>query len=75
LWLPRDTPIYPLGGLWQLGEWFRAEFAEPTLPDESGDDTPLSRDRFVLAEPHHDPAFGAALLARRTYLEQRAEGL
>ena len=31
LWLPRDTPIYPLGGLWNLGEFFREEFAEPPL--------------------------------------------
>ncbi len=66
LWLPRNAPIYPLGGLWQLGPFFRAEFAEPTWPGDA--DTPLPTDtlpggRFVLAEPKHDAAVGAALLA------------
>ena len=66
LWLPRDTPVYPLGGLWQLGPFFRAEFAEPTWPGHTG--TPLASEtlpggRFTLAEPKHDAAAGAALLA------------
>lgn len=66
LWLPRNAPVYPLGGLWQLGPFFRAEFAEPTWPGDA--DTPLSAEglpggRFTLAEPRHDAAVGAALLA------------
>ncbi len=71
LYLPRDTPVYPLGGLWQLGAFFRSEFAEPTQVSETGDDAPISRDRFVLATPRHDAAYGAALLA----MEEGAEGL
>jgi glucosamine kinase len=67
LWLPRNAPVYPLGGLWQLGPFFRAEFAEPTWPGHPG--MPLEAEtlpggRFVLAEPVHDAAVGAALLAR-----------
>lgn len=64
LYLPRDTPVYPLGGLWQLGAFFRSEFAQPTYASETGDDAPISRDRFFLATPRHDPAYGAALLAQ-----------
>ena len=66
LWLPRDAPVYPLGGLWQLGPFFRAEFAEPTWPGDA--ETPLTQEalpggRFLLAEPKHDAVTGAALLA------------
>ncbi len=66
LWLPRDSPVYPLGGLWQLGAFFRAEFAEPQWPGHAGmplSEEPLSGGRFFLAEPKHDAAVGAALLA------------
>jgi len=65
LYLPRDTPVYPLGGLWQLGAFFRSEFAQPTFASETGDDAPISRDLFLLATPRHDPAYGAAMLAIR----------
>ncbi|MCW3055854.1 MAG: putative N-acetylglucosamine kinase [Chthonomonadales bacterium] len=66
LWLPRNAPIYPLGGLWQLGPFFRAEFAEPTWPGHA--EMPLEPEglpggRFTLAEPKHDAAVGAAILA------------
>jgi glucosamine kinase len=66
LWLPRNAPVYPLGGLWHLGPFFRAEFAEPTWLGDA--DTPLTPEalpggRFTLAEPRHDAAIGAALLA------------
>jgi N-acetylglucosamine kinase-like BadF-type ATPase len=68
LWLPRGAPVYPLGGLWQLGPFFRAEFAEPTWPGHAG--TVLTADtlpagRFTLAEARHDAAVGAALLAAK----------
>ena len=66
LWLPRDVPVYPLGGLWQLGPFFRGEFADPrwsgtgrfALPTET-----VPGGRFELAEPRSEPVFGAALLA------------
>lgn len=67
LWLPRDTPVYLLGSLWQLGAFFRSEFTDPHW---HSDDTPepeedaLSGGRFHIAEPRSDPAAGAALLAR-----------
>ncbi len=69
LWLPRDAPVYPLGGLWQLGPFFRAEFAEPAWPGHA--EMPLELEglpggRFTLAEPAHDAATGAALLAAKT---------
>ncbi|HLK59208.1 MAG TPA: BadF/BadG/BcrA/BcrD ATPase family protein [Chthonomonadaceae bacterium] len=66
LWMPRDTPVYPLGGLWQLGAFFRSEFADPQW---RGDDrTRLEPEAlpggvFRLEEPIHDPVYGAALLA------------
>ena len=66
LWLPRDAPVYPLGGLWQLGPFFRSEFAEPTWPGHEGTvlvSETLPGGRFTLAEPKHDAAAGAALLA------------
>jgi N-acetylglucosamine kinase-like BadF-type ATPase len=66
LWLPRDVPVYPLGGLWQLGSFFLSEFADPrwsgtgkfALPAEA-----VPGGRFELTEPRSDPAYGAALLA------------
>jgi N-acetylglucosamine kinase-like BadF-type ATPase len=67
LWLPRDTPVYPLGGLWQIGAFFRSEFAEPR---QQGDRTAnfeaetVPGGHFPLAEPKSDAAYGAALLAR-----------
>lgn len=68
LWLPRDVPVYPLGGLWQLGGFFRSEFADPQW---SGDgrfalvSEAVPGGRFELAEPRSEPVHGAALLAQR----------
>jgi N-acetylglucosamine kinase len=67
LWLPRDVPVYPLGGLWQLGSFFRNEFANPqwrgedrfTMTSEA-----VPGGQFYLAEPRSAAALGAALLAR-----------
>ena len=67
LWLPRDTPVYPLGGLWQLGGFFRAEFADPQWCGEG--ETHLEPESlpggvFRLEEPQSDAVTGAALRAR-----------
>lgn len=67
LWLPRKTPVYPLGGLWQLGSFFQQEFCEPkwrgagafTMEPEMP-----SAGHFVIGTPISDAAYGAALLAR-----------
>jgi glucosamine kinase len=67
LWLPRETPVYPLGGLWNLGEFFREEFAEPRWSGEGRFVMPLeglTGGRFVTGQPRSDAAFGAALLAQ-----------
>lgn len=62
LWLPRDVPVYMLGGLWNIGSFFRSEFIQPTWRVEGeGDD--LSGGRFLIGTPHADAAYGAALLA------------
>ena len=64
--LSRDAPVYPLGGLWQLGPFFRSEFEEPSWPGHPGKVLPadtLPGGRFTLAEPKRDAAAGAALLA------------
>ena len=68
LWLPRDVPVYPLGGLWHLGGFFRSEFADPQWSGEGRFAVPpesVPGGRFELAEPHSEPVVGAALLARR----------
>ena len=69
LWLPRDVPVYPLGGLWQLGSFFLSEFADPRWSGEgrfavATESVPGGR--FELAEPRSEPVQGAALLAIRT---------
>jgi N-acetylglucosamine kinase len=67
LWLPRETPIYPLGGLWQLGDFFLSEFTAPRWrgsKDTDRDKAGWLDARFNLAAPKHDAVFGAALLAR-----------
>ena len=68
LWMPRDVPVYPLGGLWQLGSFFRSEFANPEWNGEGKFELPpesVPGGRFALAEPHNEPVFGAALLAQQ----------
>jgi N-acetylglucosamine kinase len=67
LWLPRDTPVYPLGGLWQLGSFFLSEFTDPQWSSGNGsgpEPEALPGGRFVLATPKHDAVYGAALLSR-----------
>ena len=69
LWLPRDTPVYPLGGLWNLGAFFRDEFSDPRWHGEGAfllEPEPLSGGRFLLAQPKSDAAYGAGLMARHT---------
>ena len=69
LWLPRDVPVYPLGGLWQLGSFFLSEFADPRWSGEGPfalQSESVPGGRFELAEPLSDPVYGAALLAART---------
>ncbi len=69
LWMPRDIAVYPLGGLWQMGAFFRSEFADPqwcgsgrfALAIES-----VPGGRFRLEQPLSHPAHGAALLASKT---------
>jgi N-acetylglucosamine kinase len=68
LWLPRDVPVYPLGGLWQLGGFFLSEFADPRWSGSGRFALPIETvpgGRFELAQPLSEPAFGAALLAAR----------
>lgn len=67
LWMPRDIPVYPLGGLWQLGPFFREEFVLPKWPGANGvhfENDSTTGGYFHLAEPKSDPAYGAALMAR-----------
>ena len=64
--LKREVPIYPIGGLWELGSFFRNEFQEPQwLGDGSGEIAPedLAGGHFYLEQAKHDAAYGAALLA------------
>lgn len=68
LWLPRDTPVYPIGGLWQLGQFLCDEFQEPRWRGEGEvtiEPEALSGGRFYIATPKSDAAYGAALLARQ----------
>ncbi len=68
LWLPRDIPVYPLGGLWELGSFFRSEFQEPQWLGEGEtniEPEDLAGGRFLLAQPRHDAAYGAGLCAKR----------
>ncbi|HZT43922.1 MAG TPA: BadF/BadG/BcrA/BcrD ATPase family protein [Chthonomonadaceae bacterium] len=67
LWLPRDTPVYLLGSLWDMGEFFRSEFADPRWHEPDGapqEPAPLNGGRFLIHSPLHDAAYGAALLAK-----------
>ncbi len=72
LWLPRETPVYPLGGLWNLGAFFRAEFSDPQWHGEGAfllEPEPLSGGRFTLAQPKSDAAYGAGLQAQQSIIE------
>ncbi|HLJ56159.1 MAG TPA: BadF/BadG/BcrA/BcrD ATPase family protein [Chthonomonadaceae bacterium] len=68
LWLPRDVPVYPMGGLWQLGEFFRSEFADPRWSGEGRfaiEAEAVPGGRFELAQPKSEPVYGAVLLAKQ----------
>ncbi len=65
--LPLDTPIYPLGGLWQIGAFLREEFALPRWRSPESPVEPAETwldARFPIAVPKSDAAYGAALLAK-----------
>ncbi len=65
--LGRDVPVYPLGGLWQLGKFFRSEFEWPEWAGANGvvmTPEPPTGGHFNLVEPKNDATYGAALLAR-----------
>lgn len=66
LWLPRSTPVYMLGGLWQMGAFLREEFIEPHWRPEGAHeaDEPSLGGRFHIVEPASDAVYGATLLAR-----------
>jgi N-acetylglucosamine kinase-like BadF-type ATPase len=60
--MPRDIPVYPLGGLWQIGALLRAEFTQPQHNvRREGIDPRLA---FAVRDPQRDAAYGAALLAK-----------
>jgi N-acetylglucosamine kinase-like BadF-type ATPase len=61
--MPQDIPVYPLGGLWNLGDFFRAEFAQPQASLSADGSDP--GEAFTLRSPKQDPAYGAALLAQQ----------
>jgi len=66
LWMPRDVPVYPLGGLWQLGEFFLSEFADPQWSGTgrfSFTEESVPGGRFEVAQPRSAPVVGAALLS------------
>ncbi|MCX6379740.1 MAG: hypothetical protein NT023_09750 [Armatimonadetes bacterium] len=69
LWLPREAPIYPIGGLWELGTFFRSEFQDPHWLGEgevSIEPEALAGGRFNVQPPRHTPAYGATLMARNS---------
>jgi N-acetylglucosamine kinase len=60
LWLDRNVPVYPIGGLWRIGRFFVEEFTEPNWRPEPGDG---DIGRINVVSPQGDAAVGAALLA------------
>lgn len=67
LLLPREVPVYPLGGLWNLGAFFQTEFVDPQWRGSGNvvkSPEGLPGGRFQIGTPKHDAAFGAALMAR-----------
>ena len=66
--MPKDSSVYPLGGLWNISPFFRALFEEPHpvvfIDAERKPLDPQPDRRLNLVAPKHDAVFGAALLAR-----------
>lgn len=68
LWMERNAPIYPLGGLWNLGSFFQDEFTDPNwqgTTDFPMQPETLSGGPFLLSTPKSDAAYGAALYAQQ----------
>lgn len=71
LWLPREVPVYPIGGLWEMGAFFRSEFQDPHWLGEgemSVEPEALAGGRFNVQTPRNTPAYGATLIARNEAL-------
>ena len=64
LLLSAETPIYPLGGLWQIGAFFREQFACPAWKSTKEAEWTAAPLRYPITEPRFDAAMGAALFAR-----------
>ena len=70
LLLPREVPVYPLGGLWNLGSFFQTEFVDPQW--RGSDNVVVAPEglpggRFQIGTPKHDASFGAAVMARLNF--------
>ena len=63
LLLSSETPIYPLGGLWQIGAFFREQFACPSWRASKEEEWAVPPLRYPVTEPEYDAARGAALFA------------
>ncbi len=66
LWMDRDVPVYPLGGLWKMGDFFLSEFQEPSwrlLPPWPQEEEISSGGRFNIIWPQSSAAHGAAVIA------------
>lgn len=71
LWMPRDIPIYTLGGLWQIGSFFQGEFQDPQWHSENEQSVVpgnIPGGRFNIIEAKCDALQGAALLAREDFV-------
>jgi N-acetylglucosamine kinase len=73
LFLAPDAPVYPLGGLWNIGALLLSEFAAPESRPGYRDERLLAP--FVIAKPKHSPAFGAAALAKAGVKGWRSGGM
>ncbi len=66
LFMAHDTPVYPLGGLWNISRFLQQEFAEPswqfTAPWERENETNSGR-RFNVQQPAGSAVQGAVALA------------
>ncbi len=67
LWMPRDIPVYTLGGLWNIGSFFQEEFQDPQWRPEleyAFVTQQIPGGRFNITDAKCDALQGAALLAR-----------
>ena len=56
LLLPGETPVYPLGGLWQIGAFFREQFACPAWKSAHESEWSAPPLRYPIMEPRYDAA-------------------